>query len=107
MSRLEQLWEHRWPSGADQAIGGLQASPAELAERYNLDFRPGADDFDRYIQVGLRLPSGRVLQLLRYTHDPSAGTMVFADRADHAGGAREELISTLDMDAAAFQWLEE
>jgi hypothetical protein len=106
MIKFEQIWEYRWPSNADKPVGALRLGPSELGERYHLHFRPGLDDLDAYIQVGLRLPSGRVVQLLRYDAYADAGTFVFVDREDDAESARRELVSALDTDDGVFAWIQ-
>jgi hypothetical protein len=106
MMTLEQVWEHRWPSDADKPIGALRLQPSELGRQYHLDFRSGIDDLDAYVQVGLRLPSGRVVQLLRYDAYEDAGTFVFVDREDDPESARRELIAALCTDEAIFAWIQ-
>ena len=64
------------------------------------------DDLDAYVQVGVRLPSGRVIQLLRYEAYKDAGTFVFVDREDDSESARKELIATLGTDEGIFAWIQ-
>lgn len=103
---VEQLWEYGWPSGADKPAGALHATPAELSAKFKLEFRRGLDDLDAYSQVGLRLPSGRVVQLLRYDAYPDAGTLMFVDREDNADDARRELLSVFSESPDVWAWTE-
>ncbi len=103
---VEQLWEHRWPSDADKPIGALRALSGELAERFSLEFRRGSDDLDSYSQVGLRLRSGRVVQLVCYDAYREHGTLLFVDREDDGASARRELLLHLGMDEKDLAWIQ-
>lgn len=101
---FEQPSDATWPSGRDKPIAVIKASPSEL-ESLGIVFVGGRDDLDTFKQAGLRLPSGRLILLQRYQHEPKDGTAAYADYEDNTAEAQAELASALGLPADAFSWL--
>ena len=99
-----QVTEGRWPSGREQIIGILTSDPAQLAEVNHIEFSPGSDDLDTFLQAALRLPSGRPVLLMRYSKMPTTGTLVLADSLDDPAEARRELLLILHQSLHGFSW---
>lgn len=103
---IELMWQHLWPSDADKPIGALDAAPDELSERFGLEFQRGLDDLDAYSQVAVRLPSGRVVQLVCYDAYRDHGTILFVDQEDDGADARREFLLSMGMDEGDLAWIQ-
>src|SRR3954452_1333240 len=77
-----QETEGRWASGREQIIGVLRSDPDQLTCENHIEFSPGSNDLNTFVQAALRLRSGRAVILMRYTHTPADGTLVLADSLD-------------------------
>ena len=96
-----------WPSGDCLSVVVLTSEPPALAERWGIDFFAGADDLDVFTAAVVTGAHGRPFLLMRHTHAPSSGTVVYADaeavRAD-ARAVLAEFLRTVPVPVAEVSW---
>lgn len=103
--RCEVLSDGAWPSGDQRTAGTLRVDLPSLSERLGAEFQPGSDDLGPFRQIGLRLPSGRLVLLIRYDAEPAAGPTVWIDAEDDPFSAVGELCDCLRLGAAEVEWI--
>ena len=104
MSGLEQMNDGRWPSGDGKALFVIDEEPASLSSRLGIAFKAGDGDLGPSLGCGLRLPSGRLVFLLRHVPNAHPGTEVHVDSADGGGDAVEEILAALQLTIAQVTW---
>jgi hypothetical protein len=94
-----------WPSGGAWTVGLLELTPAQLAERFALDFESGSDDLDGYKLAAVGEP--QVGQFWLFSHDrtPVPGTEVMVDMATDRETALASVWLALRLDTRAFSWV--
>ena len=97
--------EGAWPSGRDRAAAVLNESVSALQDRLGVSFQPGVDDLDSFVELPLRLPSGRLALLMRYDGERHGGATVYIDFDDATSPALEELVQSLDLGLDPFEWV--
>jgi hypothetical protein len=102
---IEQVQPQPWANGHGECIAVLAASPTWLADHYELQFFEGFDNLDDYRAAAVRLPSGRILGLLRHAGAPDPGTEVHADPLDDPDHAVSELLDALGLPSSACTWM--
>jgi hypothetical protein len=65
-TELQQVQPEPWPSGYGEAVAMLDVALDLLANRYGLRLFEGADNLGDYHAAAIRLPSGRMIGLLRH-----------------------------------------
>lgn len=104
MSGLEQMNDGRWPSGDGKALFVVDEEPASISSRLGIVFRAGGGDLGPSLGCGLRLPSGRLVFLLRHVLNAYPGTEVHVDGADGGHTAVEEILSALQLARGQVTW---
>jgi len=94
----------RFPSGERRPVAELALEPAELTDRYSLEFGDGDDGLDYFRAAAIELPSGQQFLLLRYRGAPTSGTMVYADVGADPAACRKELLGELGLTEADLTW---
>lgn len=97
--------DYRWPSGIDRAAATFPLTPEALTARTGLQFESGVDELDYFRAVGVRLPSGRHVELVWHERSPSPALALQVDAADDLANARAELMRTLDIQPEEVAWI--
>ena len=103
-AQFRVLADHKWTTGVPRAIASLHDDPDRLAKRLRVKFQEDSDDLDRFRQVYLRLPSGRVVVLRRHVRNPVPGTAVYAEAKDSPSDALTELLEATGLSAKDVSW---
>ena len=96
-----------WPSGRPRSVGFLLITPEELARRIGAPLASGVEEgLGPWRGCGLRLPSGRGVELIRYDWSGAAAAEfdLRADYEDDPGAARAEALAMLGLPASAVAW---
>jgi len=105
LSRIELYPKAIWPSGDCVPLAVLRRSVADLEAALDTHFIPDRDDLDEFLQCGMRLPSGRLLLLLRYVHSPNPGVDVYVDKGDDLAAALSEILDALHLSERDLTWV--
>jgi hypothetical protein len=103
-SSLELVDPAPWPSGASRPIGVVTLSPEDLERSYAIKFFEDYDNLDYYRAASVRLPSGRVVLLIRHRGSPTPGTVLEADSRDNPDSARAEFLAASGLPNSVFSW---
>jgi len=97
----------QWPSGDSRPIVMLRANPAELQERYGIQFEHDMDDFDEYDLAAIELPDSTqaCLQLMRHVGNPESGTIVYVDASVNFEQAKNLLVDALSLSPREITWI--
>jgi hypothetical protein len=95
-----------WPalSKLREIVGLLRLAPDELRDLYALDFVQDSDDLDYFEASVIRLPSGRLVALLRHRGNPAPGTEILVEASDDRTAARAELLRALNLPLQSLSW---
>lgn len=102
---IEQVPPTPWPSGDGDCVATVGVTPEWLADRYHLEFFEGTDNLDDYRAAAVRLPSARMVGLLRHAGAPDEGTEVHADINDDPAAVIGELLQALDLSPDTCTWM--
>jgi hypothetical protein len=104
-TRILQVQPELWPSGYGEVIAMLDVVPELLVDRYGLALFEGTDNLGDYHAAAIRLPSGRLLGLLRHVGAPYEGVEVHADMHEDAHEAVGELLQAMELPDTAVTWI--
>lgn len=97
----------RWPSGeyTAAALVALDVAQVELVSRSVLNTGVEAG-LGAWVGVGVRLPSGRLVELVQYLRAPEPrGFEVRVDSADNCREAFAEFLRAFNVTASAVLWV--
>jgi hypothetical protein len=101
---FEQVPRRPWPSRRAETVGLLALEPNDFTDRFGVQFVDDYDNLDFYKEAMIRLPSGRLVSLVRYLRSPSPGTEIKASADDDAAAARAELLDALRLRPDVLTW---
>jgi hypothetical protein len=94
-----------WQPGRSQAIAALRLTPAELTSRLRVEFEEMEDDLDRFQLAVVRSPRDHRFALVRYIHNPSKGTEIWArSSATDMSAELREVLSILSLGLETLAW---
>ena len=108
MALYHQVFAHdgfRWPSGIDRAAAAFSTTPEALSARTGLQFEPGVGNLDYYRAAGVRLPSGRQVELVWHERSPVPALELRVDAADDPAAACQEVMGALGIQASEVSWV--
>jgi hypothetical protein len=105
--RYQQIQPELWPSGYGEVIALIKPSLEWVSAQYGLSFFEGTDNLDDYHAAAIRLPSGRMVGILRHVGAPYEGVEVHADAHDDVHDAVRELLQALELPEDAVAWMRE
>lgn len=105
--RYQQIQPQPWPSGYGEAIALIEPSPEWLSAEYGFSFFEGTDNLDDYRAAAVKLPSGRMVGILRHAGAPYEGVEVHADVRDDVRDAVRELLQALELPEDVVTWIRE
>lgn len=104
--RFEVPTSGRWPSGKEVALAVIRETVQSLEERLSVGFLQNRDDLDSFLELPMKLRSGRLALLIRYEGEPfSTGPTIWVDSGDRLRDALDEVSEALDLGTDAFDWI--
>ena len=97
--------DRRWPSGDCVDLALLDVPECALETTFGVPFVRGAEDgLGEWVASGGRLPSGIVVELVRYVDAPTPGVNVRVGAAVDLRNALDEILMTASLPAEAVLW---
>ena len=94
-----------WRPGRSHAIAALRLTPAELTSRLRVEFEEMEDDLDRFKVAVVQSPGDHRFALVRYIHNPSKGTEIWASSGlSDMNAELREVLSILKLGLDDLAW---
>ncbi|HLX61739.1 MAG TPA: hypothetical protein VKX17_10700 [Planctomycetota bacterium] len=95
-----------WPHGLERELAVLRAFPDGLAARLDLKFMPSQDNLDSFVGALVELQNRKCFALLRHTHYPAPGTLIFANHnSNDLAQDFRDLMQALALTEDDFLWV--
>jgi hypothetical protein len=103
---VSQAEDYVWPSGRPDFAAVVSIQPDQLEGVIGQPLVSGTEEgLGHWVGIGLQLPSGRMVELVRYEHGSLPGFYLMIDSADDPQAARSETVQALGLPKDAFEWI--
>ncbi len=102
--RVTTIDPSEWPTSETRPIAVLALDPEDIEKRFSLKFHEDRDDLDSLRLSVIRLPSGRMIGLVRYDRSPDPGTTLFADQDAEPEKEQTEFLEVFGLTPDSFSW---